>query len=368
MGAGQGRLKVYLLAVGLLWCVGHGSAAFALDCVNATSKVDKAVCLDGHLTAADAKLNEDYGELMKVLSPAAQSMLRADQRAWLTYRATACGFTQDGDQPGDMRCLSRQFLRRDERLLAPFAHQRSSQRYTFFVRSTYGTTPNPSGGLPYWAESSIPQIDHKSSMAGVSWADAEAWNTLIAKRIGALDQSSLCAGGKGDIYREPHVLMATALMISVSMDRDDTCHGGRAALIIVRGSGSFNGLPQDHFMSQTQYNIVMMGGDVHELEPGDLFSSGGAWSQLLTERLEQEVQKQARDHNEDWHPSAEAMRAVAIDPSNWVFGSDAFRIRVNQSALSADEFIGGFTVSIPWNDLQAVLSFKGKRILNSSPW
>jgi hypothetical protein len=89
---------------------------------------------------------------------------------------------------------------------------------------------------------------------------------------------------------------------------------------------------------------------------------------LLTGRVEQEIRKQAGQHLENWRPSADAIERVATDPSNWIPGGTAFSIRVNQSALSADEFIGGFTVAIPWSDLQGVLSFKGKRILSAPNW
>jgi uncharacterized protein YecT (DUF1311 family) len=352
------------LAAMLLFVASHGSAALAMDCTVATSKIDKAICSDSRLSNQDAKLNEDYGEVMNKLSPEGKAALRADQRGWLLYRVTACGFVDGDNHQGDLRCLSRQVYRRDDRLLWLIAYQQAPSPYVFFVRSTYETTPDPSGGLPFWSESSIPQIDHTSPSTNIVWSDVQAWNALIAKRIGVPEKASFCAGGKGDIYREP-LISASTLLISVTESRDDQCRGGRANLVILSGQGPYSGPPQDHFMSETHYNIVMMRGDVHELVPEDLFSPGDGWKHLLTEHLEQEVQKQASGHREDWHPSADAMKRVAMDPSNWIFGGDALRIRVNQAALSADEFIGGFTVTIPWSDLQGVLSFKGKRILNA---
>lgn len=353
-----------LLAAMLFFAASHSSAALAIDCKVATSKIDKVICSGYGMLGQDAKLNEDYGEAMKRLSPEGQSALRADQRNWLRYRATACGFAEGDSHPGDQRCLSRQFYRRDERLLWLVAHQQGPSPFTYFIRSSYETTPDPSGGLPFWSESSLPQIDQKSLSANIAWSDAQAWNALIAKLVGGPATSSVCPGGKGDIYREPHVYVASILLVTVSEDRDDTCRDVRPNLVILRGPGPFSNLPQDHFMSQTQYNIVMMRGDVHMLDAADLFSAGNGWKRLLTERVEQEVQMQARGHQENWHPSADAIERVATDPSNWLPGHD-FSIRVNQTALSADEMIGGFTVRIPWSDLQGVLSFKGKRILNA---
>lgn len=357
----------YSLAVTLLFAASHSSSALAIDCKAATSRIDKVICSNYGLPGQDAKLNEDYGEATKRLSPEGQSALRADQRNWLRYRATACGFSDDDSKPGNVQCLIRQFVRRDDTLWS-IAHQQAPSAYVFSVRSTFETMPDPSGGMPFGSESSIPQIDHQSLSASIAWSDAKAWNTLIAKLIGGPEKSSVCPGGKGDIYREPHIYVASILLITVSEDRDDTCRNVRPNLIILRGPGPFNGLPQDHFMSETQYNIVMMRDDVHELEPADLFSPGDDWKRVLTAHLEQEVQKQAHDHREDWHPTPDAMRRVATDHSNWTPGIGVFLIRVNQAALSQDEFIGGFTVRIPGSDLQGVLSFKGKRILNAPNW
>jgi uncharacterized protein YecT (DUF1311 family) len=353
------------LAAMLLIAASYSGYTLAIDCTAVTSNIDKVVC--SQLSNQDAKLNEDYSEAMNWLSPEGQSALRADQRAWLRYRVTACGFADGGNSPGDVGCLSALIRRRDDRLLWLVAHQDRPSLFTYFIRSSYETTPDPSGGLPFWSESSTPQIDSKSLSPNLAWSDVQTWNALIAKLIGGPAKSSVCPGGKGDIYREPHVYVASILLITVTEDRDDTCRGLRPNLVILRGQGPLNDMLQDHFMSETQYNVVMMRGDVHLLQASDLFSAGDAWKRLLTERVEQEVQKQALGHRENWHPSADAIERVATDPSNWLPGN-TFSIRVSQSALSADEMIGGFTVRIPWSDLQSVLSFKGKRIVTAPNW
>ena len=357
-----------LFAAVLLFAASHGIAAWGADCTAATSGIDKAICADWSLSSQRARLDEDYGKALGMLSPGGQAALRADQMAWLRYRATACGFAGGGNREGDRRCLGRLLHRRDDGLLWLIVHQQRPSLFTYFVRSSYETTQDPAGGLPFWSESSIPQIDPERLSSGIAWSDAQAWNALIARLIGGPETVSVCPGGKGDIYREPHIYVASALLITVTEDRDDTCRGVRPDLVILRGPGAFSGLPQDHFMSETQYSIVMMRGDVHELKATDLFAAGDGWKRLLAGRVGQEIRNRVNRHHADWHPSADAIERVATDPSNWIPGGTAFSIRVNQSALSADEFTGGFTVTIPWSDLQGVLSFKGKRILSAPNW
>ena len=356
-------MKRSSLAVMLLVAASYSAAVLAIDCQAATSKIDKAICADSELSRQDAKLNQYYGEVMGKLSPEGQSALRSDQRAWLRYRATACGFADDDKQPGDLRCLQRLVYRRVDRVLALVAGQQEPSLYRFSVRSSYETTPDPSGGFPFWSESSIPQIDRNGLSTSIDWSDAQAWNVLIAKLIGGPEKSSLCAGGKGDVYREPHIHAASSLLITVTEERDDTCRNAGPNLMIFTGKGPFN-VPKDHFMSETQYSIVMMRGDVHELQPADLFSTGDDWRRLLTERVQQALQRRTRNPDENSDPSADAIRGIATDPSNWMPGRD-FSIRLNLSDLYPDETTGEFTVTIPWSDLQGVLSFKGKRILTA---
>jgi uncharacterized protein YecT (DUF1311 family) len=351
-----------LVAV-LLLAASHGARAWAMDCTAATSTLDKVVCAD--MARDDAKLNDEYNLAMQRLSPESQSALRADQQMWLRYKAIACGSADGGIQGGAINCLFQMYRRRGQ-LMSQIAYQRrpGPGLFTYTLRSSYETTPDPAGGLPFWSESSIPQIDPNMLSPNLAWSDVQVWNDMVAKLIGGLAKSSVCPGGKGEIYRLPYVHLVSIMLFTVSVDRDDSCRGLRPNLVIVRGEGPLGMPPQDHFMSQTQYNIVMMRGDVHLLQPSDLFVPGDGWKRLLTDRVEQEAQKQARDHRENWHPSREAIERVATDPSNWLPGLD-FSIRVSQPALGADEMIGGFTVNIPAEDLQHVLSFKGKRILSA---
>jgi uncharacterized protein YecT (DUF1311 family) len=363
--AKQWRDRRWLAAM-LLFAACYGSPALAVDCTPNASGVDKVVCSDHGLLDDDAKLNEDYGAALKRLSPEAQSLLRTDQRHWLRYRGAACGFASDGRQ-GNLHCLVRQFVRRDNALWS-IGHQQAPSPYVFFMRAMYEIIPGPVQAPPFWSESSIPQIDHQPTSMGTAWADEKKWNTLMAKLLGGPEKTSVCEGGMGDIHEDAHVTGASVLLISVSVDRDDQCRYPRPPAYLLQ-LGRFAGLPtQDHFMSETHYNVVMMRGDVHQLVPSDLFLRGDGWKRLFTTRLEQEVRKQADEHGENMQPSVDAMRKVATEPSNWVFSGDAFRIHVNQAAFSNDELTGGFTVTIPWDELQGVLSFKGKRILNAPNW
>jgi uncharacterized protein YecT (DUF1311 family) len=68
------------------------TTGFADDCGNATSQTFLVVCYGQKFCAALAALNATYARLMKAVSPAGQTSLRAAQRAWLVYRDQQCAF------------------------------------------------------------------------------------------------------------------------------------------------------------------------------------------------------------------------------------------------------------------------------------
>ena len=78
--------------------------AASFDCLAARSRVEKAVCASGALARLDRRLSELYLERLAWAEAAGQvSLLRQEQRAWLTRRDTTCS----GPGSSSTDCLSR---------------------------------------------------------------------------------------------------------------------------------------------------------------------------------------------------------------------------------------------------------------------
>lgn len=67
----------------------------APDCAKARSTVEKAICGDPAVTAADAAMAKAYAALAATLTPPQQADLRRDQRRWVTARDRACAETKN---------------------------------------------------------------------------------------------------------------------------------------------------------------------------------------------------------------------------------------------------------------------------------
>jgi uncharacterized protein YecT (DUF1311 family) len=74
------------------------------DCIKAATPVEKAVCLDRGLAAADLTLTERYGALRKTLDKEQAAALQAGQREWIKARNALC----DEKKP-DRHCLRRMY-------------------------------------------------------------------------------------------------------------------------------------------------------------------------------------------------------------------------------------------------------------------
>jgi len=93
------RLPVSLCLAGLLF----SSAAFAQECDRSDeSQTGMNICAHEDYQAADKKLNETYGEIMKRLSDDAdgKKLLQAAQRAWIGFRDAECAFSTADSQGG----------------------------------------------------------------------------------------------------------------------------------------------------------------------------------------------------------------------------------------------------------------------------
>ena len=69
--------------------------ANAFDCAKSTTKVEKAICSDRALGAADADMANAYAAVRNASNPSEKKMLALSQRRWIEQRENYCGF-EDG--------------------------------------------------------------------------------------------------------------------------------------------------------------------------------------------------------------------------------------------------------------------------------
>jgi uncharacterized protein YecT (DUF1311 family) len=96
------EMRIAILAVFLTAFVAP-SPSWSQECDrNDQSQAGMNICADADLKASDAKLNTNYGEIMKRLSEDADArkLLQESQRAWIAFRDAECKFSSSGVDGG----------------------------------------------------------------------------------------------------------------------------------------------------------------------------------------------------------------------------------------------------------------------------
>jgi len=95
----QSTVKIRLTIAGLMTFLGLGIAtpAWAIDCTKASDPIDKKICGNAGLKAADTAMGQAYAALLKTApDPEVHAMLVNSQRRWIVARNEGLGSGSDG--------------------------------------------------------------------------------------------------------------------------------------------------------------------------------------------------------------------------------------------------------------------------------
>ena len=85
------RYVAFFLAI-----TAFASPAMAFDCGKASTKIEKAICADEKLKAADDAMSKAYADVRKMLGDKEKKALALSQKKWLEGRENQCG-VEEGD-------------------------------------------------------------------------------------------------------------------------------------------------------------------------------------------------------------------------------------------------------------------------------
>lgn len=92
------RIMKYSLACAPLLLVLGVQPAAAIDCAKAQSPIEKAICADQKLKAADDAMSAAYSSLRETLTAAERKGLAASQRKWIKSREDICGYQEGAER------------------------------------------------------------------------------------------------------------------------------------------------------------------------------------------------------------------------------------------------------------------------------
>lgn len=111
----ENGVRACVLALALAWM--PTAAAVSFDCAKAASPVERLLCTDTRLDAADEWLARRYTALLEVVPSAQRQGVRSAQQAWLAQRGRCLAQPDPGD------CLKQQIQTRVRALDAQYAPQ-----------------------------------------------------------------------------------------------------------------------------------------------------------------------------------------------------------------------------------------------------
>jgi uncharacterized protein YecT (DUF1311 family) len=83
--------------------------ALAFDCAKSTTKVEKAICSDRNLGAADADMTSAYVAARDASNPSEKNTLVLSQRHWIEQRENACAYGEGAEL---ISCISKETIER----------------------------------------------------------------------------------------------------------------------------------------------------------------------------------------------------------------------------------------------------------------
>lgn len=300
-----------------LWCailLATGGAALAqqpaFDCAKATTAIERTICGNDHLAAADRAMAAALAALVGKLDARAREHLTADQARWLANRERA----RIGD-PGDvLECLMARYRDRTWRLkvFADGAYP--------FVSEQAIVREGVARGIPYGIDASYPQFDGTSAdFSAVNRQLATATSEAADRVVPGPD-----ADNGGGTYNGAAWRYEQAFMLH---------RPGPDALTVAIGYDSYEG---GAYAVGGSYGTLVDLRTGKALAPHDVFLPGEGWLTELTRLVGADIK-------------APNLRDLLKNPSRYVFLEDGLE-------LSFNRYEGGpHTLDVPYERLRPLL-------------
>jgi len=310
----------------------HAGEQASFDCTKATTVVEKAICADPALGAADRALAEAYQAASARLSDEGRSGLRDEQRQWLKRLWQVCG---EATPAGG--CVANEYRMRQKGLqtvAASYGSVTIRRAQIFDMLKASNTDEGTEGRIgmapryPGYAIRDIdyPQIDNPRTNADRLF-NAAMKSLAIKGDDNEEDGADLTSGFE--------VVSVSPFMIAIRFE--DTTYG----------HGSAHPWPQS-FM----FNWVVTEG--RKLKPEDVFAEGPGWRKLLADRCFAGLPE---DHDQNI-TTADEMQNKAVEPDRWQFGKDGLTIHFD--VYEVGPYTAGMSdILIPWADLKPYLTPAG---------
>jgi uncharacterized protein len=314
--------------------------------------VEKAICGDARLSAADSSLGVAYRTDLAQLSSISIGALRADQVQWLSWVQQLCHADDHAMQaPAMAACLMPLYGERIKLLRGAVVRRGG---LSFLTRTQYLAAPD--AGSPSGLE------DHPGfGTLQASWPIADtdddpwaAWNAAVEKRVLRMStpttpppagQPAKPLAWSDDLAAEQDTNVR-ALIKNIEKNRVTTG---------VSMDGMGHGAAHPFEMWETMTWVLDA---KHILRAEDVFGATTPWKDMLADACWKQIvsgKQRANLYEQVNGPNAKQLREVIVNVGNWTLEHDGLHISYPEYSVSPRVAPMDDAV-IPWNTLQNVLA------------
>ncbi|MEK6398292.1 MAG: lysozyme inhibitor LprI family protein, partial [Terriglobus sp.] len=313
----------------LLGLVSVAAHAASFDCAKAKRPVERAICSDPKLSAADSSMGAAYRSDLSRLSSNSVGLLRVDQVQWLAYVQQVCRVNETATTRAKaVECLQPLYDDRIKQLRSAVAVR---DGLAFLTRTQFLATADSPGQNP-----DMPPGEHAGfGTMKAAWPAADtddeqwiAWSAAVEahmlKTAGAGQVQELNDGSKRTLPRTWDDQMAADTDTEITGVFRNVEHGRVTTVIATFGMGHGAAHPFDS--SET---LTWLLKEKRALRAEDVFDSVG-WQHRLGEMLWADLSSRKKDesmlYDEVKGPDSKPLRDVLVDVTNWTLEKDGLHI------------------------------------------
>ncbi|SEB70556.1 DUF3298 domain-containing protein [Terriglobus roseus] len=331
-------------------CVSSYAASF--DCAKAVRPIEKVICGDAKLSAADSGMAAAYRAGLPRLSSAGIGLLRADQVQWLAWSQQVCK-VDEPEHPKAAACLQPLYADRAKQLRSAISvvDGLTLLKRTQFLampvqaEEAFGTPEIPGFGT---LQASWPRAD-SDDPAWIAWSAAVEAHML--RMAGAGEQQGTVQGKRKLPFSWVDE-MAEAQDTTLEAHLRSVDHGRVTAMLHANGMGHGAAHP-----FETSESMTWLLDAKRTLRAEDVFA-GEAWKQIVGALCWDQLQKWSGKQylfEQVNGPSAPDLQKVIADPTNWTLEKDGLHIGYPDYTI-APRVAQPEDAVLPWEQLKPVLA------------
>ena len=329
--------------------------AASFDCAKAQRPVEKLICGDPRLNAADERLGQAYRSGLQRLPAAGVGPLRAEQVQWLAWmqeicHAPAAGVTASAPASDVAACMLGLYGERSKQLRG-IAMERDGVH--LLMRTQYLAQPEDSAsvGTPSYPGFGTLQVSWPFALDdSPDWA---AWNR--AAEAAAFAMTSDEAPSKSAAAKPPEWVAELAdgadTEITVHLLRVE--HGRVTSAVAMNTMG--HGAAHSSGAAATMTWLLQAR---RTLRAEDVFQPGDTWKKMVAQACWTAIRTSEQHdyvYSQVTGPDAKELQTVIADVGNWTLEHDGLHISYPEYSITPRMAMLDDTV-IPWTALQTVLA------------